>query len=139
MAPNTAAEHAAQHAKSVLSIFMPIRMRELCKVEINSDRNQVSEFSFGNQPEDPARGCISARRNVPLIYITCQEINLNNPQNIHSRQTAASFPCRVSQPKAKNNRQISGTTVHLKNSAGNFKSEISFRAFRCPHPGGSHA
>jgi hypothetical protein len=75
MSPIIAAPHAAKPSKSVLSIIGPIGIKKFCKVEGNSDRNQESLARFGSQPENPARGCNSAKENVPQMYITCQEVS----------------------------------------------------------------
>lgn len=141
MIPNTAAPNAAQHAKSVLSIFMPTAGRTFCKVEENSDRNQESLQGFGNQPENPATEYNSAKENVPHMYITCQVIISSCAKNIRSRKTAAPIPCRISQPLANNYCHISSSNSESQRfrrlfQISNFKSEISFRAFRRPHPGG---
>jgi hypothetical protein len=141
MIPNTAAPNAAQHAKSVLSIFMPTAGRTFCKVEENSDRNQESLQGFGNQPENPATEYNSAKENVPHMYITCQVIISSCAKNIHSRKKAVPIPCHISKPLSKNDRRISSSNGESQRfrcpfQISNFKSDISIRAFRFPHPGG---
>src|SRR5258708_4299570 len=96
MSPIVAAKHAAKSSRSVLSIIGPLRLKKFCKVERNSDRNQESLVRFGNQPEKPARGYNSAKRNVPHMYITCQVV-LHGWAKIFSHTlplTPTSPPCR---------------------------------------------
>jgi hypothetical protein len=82
MSPNTAAPHVAKLSKSLLSIFAPIELKTFCKVERNSDGSEKNPANFGNQPENPARGCNSAKGNVPHMYITCQEVLFRRARKI---------------------------------------------------------
>jgi hypothetical protein len=83
------AKNPTQHLKNFLDILsiakpvratrplvstVPIRTRDDCKVETISDRKQERQRRFGNQPENPARGYNSAKKNVPYMYLTCQAI-----------------------------------------------------------------
>ncbi|HTC64364.1 MAG TPA: hypothetical protein VK709_16105 [Candidatus Saccharimonadales bacterium] len=69
-----AAPNAAKSSTRVLSICAQRELKTFCKVERNSNRNQESCVSFGNQPESPAKEYNPARANVPHMYITCQEV-----------------------------------------------------------------
>lgn len=69
---------------------------------------------FGNQPENPAREYNSAKRTIPYMYITCQEISVNSTRSILNFQ---SFHFKSLIPNL--------NPMDLVPLIANFKSEIS--------------
>jgi hypothetical protein len=133
MSSITAAPHAAEFSKSLLSIFVPKGLKRSCVLEGNSVRNEKGRVSFGNQPENPARGYNSAKGNIPYLYITCQEVLPGRAKNIHPPNSLAKSIFPIWQfPTSDLTPFI--TISNLKFQISNCKSESSTLNFKLSNP-----